>query len=256
MARKDVFVIANWKMHPGTLQEARKLFSGVARRVSRIHRTRIVVCPPLLYLSDLARGYRGTKVRFGAQDVSRESGVGAHTGEVSAVILKRAGADYAIVGHSERRAAGENSEVVSAKVRAALNAGLVPVLCIGEEERDHEGKYFLQLERELLASLDDVPRTRAHRLIIAYEPVWAIGKRAQSAVTPRALHETVIFIRKVLSKKYGRAIGMKIPILYGGSVEGTNAGGLIREGVVGGFLVGHASLVVRDFIAIVDAVET
>ncbi|MCI0619937.1 triose-phosphate isomerase [Candidatus Wolfebacteria bacterium] len=253
MARRGRLVVANWKMHPGALQEARRLFSSIARRIRRVRGVQVVVCPPALYLSELVRSYRGANIRFGAQDVSWHAGIGAYTGELSAMMLKRIGAGHVIVGHSERRAMGESDKTVSTKVKAALDAGLAPILCVGEEERDHEGGYLSQLEWQLTASLDGVPRTQASRLVVAYEPVWAIGKRAQSAVTPRLLHETVIFVKKILSKKYGRVVGMKVPILYGGSVEGTNAGALSREGAVDGFLVGHASLSVRDFVSIVKA---
>ena len=238
-------------MYPKTLREAKKLFNGIARRVSRTRGATIVVCPPLPYLEELKRTYRGTKIRFGAQDVSLHEKEGAHTGEVSASMLKNLGAQYAIVGHSERRAMGETDDIVAAKVRAALKAGLVPLICIGERERDREGKYFSWLERELAASLGAVSRAHARRLVIAYEPIWAIGKTARGAMKPQEVHEMIIFIKKVLSKHYGRKLGMRVPILYGGSVEPGNVLGLMRDGAADGFLVGHASIAPRDFAAIV-----
>jgi len=251
MAVKKRLVVANWKMHPGTLVEARRLFSSIARKVARVRNATVVICPPTLFLSELAVGYSGTTILFGAQDISTEIKEGSFTGEVSGAMLKRAGATYVIVGHSERRTRGETNEVVAEKMASSLASGLTPVLCVGEHQRDSEGHYLKQLEHELISSLRNVSRQKASRIIVAYEPLWAIGKTSASSVTPDDLHQMSLFIKKVLVKNYGRKIGSGIRILYGGSVEPSNDDGLMQGGGVDGFLVGHASLVADDFVEVV-----
>lgn len=238
-------------MHPTTLVAARRLFRGVTRRVARVRSASVVVCPPMLYLSDLINGYSGSTVLFGAQDISIEQKEGSFTGEVSGTMLKRAGVSYVIVGHSERRARGETDELVAQKVSAALAAGLTPVICVGEKERDEEGHYLRRLEQQIRTSLDGVTRPNAKRMVVAYEPIWAIGKTAADAMTPMKLHEMSLFVKKVLVKKYGRKAGSSIKILYGGSVEPENDDALIAEGGVEGFLVGHASLDAEMFASVV-----
>lgn len=250
MSRAKRLIIANWKMHPGTLTDARKLFRGVSRKVTRIRKSTVVICPPTLYLSDLVSGYGGTTVSFGAQDCSTERTGGSFTGETSPLMLKRLGVQYAIVGHSERRARGETNELIAQKVKAAVTTGLTAVLCVGEEERDTEGTFLKWLEKEVQKSLEGVTRKDTGKLIVAYEPIWAIGKSAANAMTPEEVQHMYLFIRKVLVKKYGRKYGSKIKILYGGSIEPSNSTALLEEGGVDGFLVGHASLDSDDFAAI------
>lgn len=248
MSRAKRLVIANWKMHPKTLAEARTLFRSVARRVARVRSSKIVICPPTLYLSDLVSGYGGTALSFGAQDCSSERDDGSFTGEISPLMLKRLGVEYVILGHSERRARGETDELIAKKVRTAISVGLTAVLCVGELTRDVDAKYLRWLEHETKESLDKVSRKDVRKLIVAYEPVWAIGKTATQAMTPNELHHMYLFIRKVLVKKYGRKYGSGIKILYGGSVEPENDDILMKEGKVDGFLVGHASLKSQDFV--------
>jgi len=250
MNRKKSLVVANWKMNPSTLVEAKRLLKDVARKVSRTRDVSVVLCPPVLYLLDLVKSYKGSIISFGAQDVSRDEKTGAFTGEISSMMLKRLGVIYTIVGHSERRARGETDEVVSQKVLAALAGGLVPIVCVGETQRDGEGQYLGVLERQLAGSLEGLSRQKAGKIIVVYEPLWAIGKTAADSVSPEDLYQMSLFIKKILVKHYGRKIGKSIRILYGGSVEPQNAGSLRRDGGVDGFLVGHASLVSSDFAAI------
>ena len=246
---KKRIVIANWKMNPSTLVEARRLFSAIARRTARIRTAKIIICPPILYLADLVNGYRGTTIMFGAQDISAELKEGSFTGEISGTMLKRLGVSYVIVGHSERRARGETDELVARKVRSAFLSGMIPIVCVGETARDEDGRYLQWLERQINDSLEGITRQKAAKLILAYEPIWAIGKTALHAVSPENLHEMMLFIKKVLVKRYGRKVGSSIRILYGGSVEPANDNILMSEGGVDGFLVGHASLNSNDFIA-------
>lgn len=252
MSRAKRLVVANWKMHPGTLAEARTLFRAVARKAARIRSSSVVICPPTLYLSDLVGGYGGTTVSFGAQDCSTEREEGSFTGEVSPRMLKRLGVSYVITGHSERRSRGETNKIVSKKVKAAITTGLTTILCVGETERDTDGKFLRWFEKEINESLEGVTRKDTNKLIVAYEPIWAIGRSAADAIVPAELHHMSLFIRKVLVKKFGRKYGSTIKILYGGSVEPGNSNVLIDEGGVDGFLVGHASLDSDMFVKILQ----
>ncbi len=160
---------------------------------------------------------------------------------------------YVILGHSERRRDGETNEVVAKKVVTALTSHLVPIVCIGERERDEKGSHFAFLEEQITASLKGIGKARAKNLVIAYEPLWAIGRTYKAALDPYALHETTIFIRKILAKMFGRAIGMSIKILYGGSVESGNVAELMKGTGIAGYLIGHASLDPEELRALIKA---
>lgn len=253
---KRKIVVANWKMHPPSFREAKKIFTAVTRSVSRMKKTQVVVCPSALYLSGLKSSYRGSKVLFGSQDVSHlEEKTGSYTGETSAYQFAGSGVTHTIIGHSERRALGETDTRISQKVSSACAARLSPILCVGERARDDQGDYLVFLRKELQLGLAGVTEKDTRKLIIAYEPLWAIGKSADNAVTPDALRQTVLFIRKTLVDLFGRKHGVRIPILYGGAVEPANAGTLAAVEGVAGFLVGHASLVPKDFTSIVRAID-
>jgi triosephosphate isomerase (TIM) len=172
---------------------------------------------------------------------------GSYTGEVSAPMLASIGTEYVIVGHSERRARGENNEIVNRKVRVALLEGIDVVLCIGEEARDHGGEYLLFLTEELISALSGLKKDSLKHIAIAYEPIWAIGKTSKDAMKPSDMHEMSLFIRKILTDRYDRATALSVPILYGGSVEVENSETLLRGGEIDGFLVGHASLDPESF---------
>ena len=233
-------LVANWKNHPASLEEARSLLKEMSKRRELYKKLSLFIAPPMPYfqaVSDKAGGF----LKLAAQDVSLV-GKGSCTGVVSLDILKSFGVRLAIIGHSEHRAMGESSEMVSLKVRAALRAGIVPLVCVGEKERDKDGDHFGLLREEIKASLAGVSKQAASSLIIAYEPVWVIGKSAKDALPPGDLAQSAIFIKKVLSDLYGRNTADRIPIVYGGSVEPANAGALAKETGVAGFLVGHASL--------------
>lgn len=244
--RKKKLIVANWKMNPGTLAEARVLFRKTKQAGSRLERVDTVLCPPFPYLGAFAHGGT-TRVALGAQDVFWQNG-GRATGEVSPEMLRDLGVSSVIIGHSERRALGETDEIVSKKVKAALAEGLRPILCIGERERDEDARYFEVLKNQLNASLSGIQRRFLSELVIAYEPLWAIGKSARDAMNPRAIQETEIFIRKVLTDLFGAENARESRILYGGSVEEANTKAILTDGGVGGLLVGHASLDAEGFI--------
>jgi triosephosphate isomerase len=244
-------VVANWKMEPDTLREALSLFRVTKKLAEQYKKVAIVVSPPSVYLGIFSTRETG-RLALGGQDIFWEK-AGAYTGEINARMFSHLGIMYAIIGHSERRAMGESDEIVSKKIKASLSERITPILCVGERERDTHGNYLGVLKNQLKNSLAKIRRQDVRNIVIAYEPVWAIGRTARGAITPRNLHEMVIFLRKVLADIYGRDTAHAVRIIYGGSVEESNAESLIKEGMISGFLVGHASLEPRKFKIILEA---
>ena len=249
MAR--TLLVLNWKMNPERLVDAETLFTATKRIAHSSRGVGMVVCPPTLFLGALRKKYDG-EVLLGAQDVYHNM-KGSHTGSISPDMLSSLNVKYVIVGHSERRRDGETDALVSQKASAAIASHLTPIICIGEHERSENGDHFAHIESQLIASLKGIPKAKAKNIVIAYEPLWAIGKMYSGAIGPLALQETVIFIRKILTKIFGRSVGMTIPVLYGGSVESKNIAELLRGSKVSGFLIGHASLDADELRAIVRA---
>jgi triosephosphate isomerase len=211
----------------------------------------VVLCPPFTALSEVAHRCAGTPVRVAAQNMHAEA-EGAFTGEVSAAMLLDAGAWGVVLGHSERRQLfGETDEALAAKVPAALGAGLVPILCVGETEAERDGaETEVVLRRQLVADLERVAAERLGELVIAYEPIWAIGTGRTASL--EQAQEAIGFIRSLLAERDAAAAGA-VRILYGGSVKPANAAELLALPDVDGALVGGASLDPRDFLAIVSA---
>ena len=234
-----MLIVANWKAYVEELSRAKDLFA-LAKRLATKYKIDIVLAPPAPFLGLLASGNR-SNVAFAAQDLSLTTG-GAETGESTARAFSAAGATYAIVGHSERRAKGETNEMVAEKLAHALAQGLEPILCVGERERDSDGRYLSFVREELSAAFEPLsPKDRA-KVTIAYEPVWAIGKTAAFAITATELGEMVLYIRKVLAELLPGKSSAKARILYGGSVEPENARDLAAASAVDGMLIGHASV--------------
>jgi len=167
------------------------------------------------------------------------------TGEISGGMLKKEGEGYVIVGHSERREMGEIDEMIAKKVSSAIKAGLKPILCIGEKTRDDHGEYLHFLRNQIINSLGKLSKKQLAKLVIAYEPVWAIGQ--EEAMKTEDIHITTIFIKKVLTEVFKDKAVLNIPILYGGSVSHLNASEIIKAGEVQGLLVGRESLNARKF---------
>ena len=245
MKKEKKLIVANWKMNPSTLKEAGMLFIKTKRTASRIEKVETVICPPYPYLGMFAHG-ETTRVSLGAQDVFWANSARA-TGEISPQMLQDIGVSYCIVGHSERRALGETDDIISKKLKAVLAEGLTPIVCVGEKERDAEGRYFDTLKRQITASFVGTTKAQFRDIAIAYEPLWAIGKSAREAMEPRVIREMAIFIQKVLSDIYGEETAGFPRILYGGSAEEGNTASILSEGGVSGLLVGHASLDAERF---------
>ncbi|MBI4118069.1 MAG: triosephosphate isomerase [Parcubacteria group bacterium] len=256
MAQNKV-IVANWKMNPASVGEAVKLFAAIQRTAKDLRRTQAIVCSPSIFLQALSKRLKTAKCVLGAQNVFWEPD-GAFTGETSLPQLERFDVGFVIVGHSERRSLGETDDVVAKKVRACLVRNFTPILCIGERVRDVDGDYLSFVRGELVKSLEGISAERLSRIVIAYEPVWAVGPEAKAADTPHAFFEMSVFIRKTLVDMFGRkhkTMIMGIPILYGGSVDEDNAEGFLKEGNAAGLLVGRASLDAKQFSLILKIAE-
>ncbi len=246
-------IIGNWKMNPLTLKEAEKLFSGVAKGMSSIKKTEVVICPPFLYLERLKK-IRTSKIKLGAQD-SFWGEVGAYTGEVSGEMLYNVGVRYVILGHSERRTIGENNQDINKKIKGALTSSLVPILCVGESVRDEEHSYFNLVKTQLEECLIGISKNSISKVIIAYEPVWALSSTLnRKDATSADSREMVIFIRKILSDKFGAEAGT-VRIIYGGGVNERDTEDFLKNGGVDGLLPGRASLDAKKFLNIIKIAE-
>lgn len=244
-------LVANWKNHPSSLLEAQKLLKDLGKLRLLYKKLSLFIAPPLPYMESVASKAKGF-AHLASQDLFIDKGT--YTGETTLEVLRSFGVKLAILGHSERRALGETSEMVAKKVQAALKAGIVPLVCIGEKTHDADGEHFEYIRNELKVSLGNLTKQSAAKIVVAYEPAWAIGKTAVDALPPAELAQSVVFLKKVLADLYGRSVAEKIPILYGGSVEPDNAGELMRNTSVRGFLVGHASINHRSFESIARAI--
>ena len=243
MKKNTKVLIANWKMAPETPEIAHEIFGAVKRKMAKTKRVEVIICPPYLYVENFVQKVgNGRRFSIGAQDVFWETGSQAFTGQVNAPMLKAAGAKYVIIGHSERRQFGETDSMVNKKVLSALKAGLTPILCVGEKERDPQINYLEFLKNQIKSALLGVKRANLANLIIAYEPVWAISTFQKGSVAPSDLHEAIIFVRKALADLYDRESAMALRVVYGGSVNEENAEALLKGGEADGLLVGKASL--------------
>jgi triosephosphate isomerase len=178
--------------------------------------------------------------------------LGSFTGEVSFSMLYQLGVRFVIVGHSERRKMGETDELVNRKVKSVVNGGMSAIVCVGETTRDHNGDYLELIKKQIHIALTDIPKKLLSQVVIAYEPIWAIG--ATVAMSPRDLHEMSIYIKKILNDMFSIASD-EIRIIYGGAVDTVNTENLITEGNVSGFLIGRQSLVPKDFVEIMRLVD-
>lgn len=248
MKHTNALVVANWKLNPTTLAEAKKLYNEVRRKLKKDNPTTIVVSPPFLYIPELAKTLKKEGIKLGAQDIFYEE-VGPFTGEISAGQLIDFGVSYVIVGHSERRALGETDEQVNRKIQALIKRRLTPVVCIGEKVRDEQGSFFNHIETQIKKLANGFLSKDITKIVIAYEPIWAIG--TGKTATAEDVKEMQLFIVSTLTKLYDRKTAEKVTILYGGSVKASIAKELYEQGGMSGFLVGGASLNAEEFVNIV-----
>lgn len=247
---RQPLIAANWKMYK-TLEEARDFVRRFPEEISRVSGVESVICAPFIALADLSRLIEQTPVVLGAQNMYCER-EGPFTGEISPLMLREVGVRYVILGHSERRHLfGEDDELVGKKVASALEFGLTPILCVGENLQQKEaGQTEAVLQRQLLAGLGRLEEGPP-RLVIAYEPVWAIGTGKAASAEDAA--SAAAFVRSLLREKWGEA-EEKIRLLYGGSVKGDNIGDFTSCEHIDGALVGGSSLKEKEFAAIVRSV--
>jgi triosephosphate isomerase len=248
MPRKKLMA-ANWKMFK-TPQQTQAFFADFLPLVAGHERDEIAVCPPFVDLPAAVEAARGSQVFIGAQDMYWQ-GEGAFTGEISTSMLQAVGCTHVIIGHSERRQFfGETDDTVNLKLKAALEAGLIPIVCVGEvlEERE-AGLTDDVLRRQCLRAFHTLSAKKAGKLVVAYEPVWAIG--TGKTATPELASQAHQLIRSEAAKAFGDDFAANLRILYGGSVKPENAQALMSEEEIDGALVGGASLDPKSFAAIV-----
>lgn len=242
-------IAGNWKMNKGPA-EAAELINELKPLVKEARAT-VVVCVPAVDIIAAKKAVKGSKIKVGAQNVHfKESG--AFTGELSASMLKEAGAEYVIIGHSERRQYfGETDETVNLRVKAAVAGGLIPIICVGEKKEQREAGYTDALVAyQTLIALTGLTEEEIKKVIIAYEPVWAIGTGLTA--TDEQANETIGVIREALRARYGKRVSEKVRIQYGGSMNPKNVKGLMAQPQIDGGLIGGASLKAEDFAQVVN----
>ncbi|PJA84609.1 MAG: triose-phosphate isomerase [Candidatus Nealsonbacteria bacterium CG_4_9_14_3_um_filter_37_13] len=251
-------IVANWKCNPPTLKEAKLLFERVEKGLKDIKDVEVVICPPFVYLPTLYVHHQvmniKLNIKLGAQDCFWEQ-KGAFTGEVSPTMLKDLGCEYVIIGHSERRKyLNETDGMVNKKLKAALLVGLKPILCVGSKKRGEKGAK--EMKAQLERALAGIKKSELKNIIITYEPIWAISTTKGSIVaTPENTKEGKIFLRRNLTKLFGKTIAQKVKIIYGGSVDSTNIEDFIKVAQMDGVLIGAASLRFDDFMAAVKTID-
>lgn len=243
-------IVANWKMNPHSKKEAEIIFKNISNSTKNLKNVEVIVCPPFPYLY-LKEKIINKKLKLGSQDVFFEQ-EGPYTGEVSIKMLKNLGVEYVIIGHSERRMMGDTNNIVNKKILITLKSKINPIFCIGENVRDANGFYLSFIKEQIEEGLKGVIKSQIKNIIIAYEPVWAIGENAKREATPSEFLEIKIFIKKVIADIYDIKTAHEIRIIYGGSVHPMNASMFIKEGGALGLLVGRDSLSPNKFSEIIN----
>lgn len=233
-----------------TVGETVELITQLKQKLSDVKNREILVCPPFTSLVVSKEVIKNSNIKLGAQNMYFEKS-GAYTGEVSPVMLKDVGAEYVIIGHSERRQYfGESDESVNKKMKVAFENSIMPIVCVGETLQQREkNETFPVIEKQIKVGVAGLSEERSKKLVIAYEPVWAIG--TGKTATPQQAEEVHAFIRKLYSEMYGKDAAESVRILYGGSVKPDNVSEIMRQPDIDGALVGGASLKADDFIKLV-----
>ncbi|KKQ91111.1 MAG: Triosephosphate isomerase [Candidatus Azambacteria bacterium GW2011_GWA2_39_10] len=245
MAKK--YIIANWKMNPSSSEEALRLIKNTMT-VQLPKNIELIIAPPFIYLYLVKKNFKN-EIKLAAQNVGWFER-GAFTGEISGLMLKNIGCDYVIIGHSERRhKIGETDEMINLKLKAAFKAGLNPILAVGEKERGDD--IIKVINSQIKSDLDGIETSEISKLIIAYEPVWAIGTGLSD--TPDHALSSALLIRKIIGNLYTPDFAIDLPVLYGGSVTAENAADFIGQTGINGALVGGASLNIEEFLKIIKS---
>ena len=233
-------LIANWKLAPENYAKAESLAKATAKSAKTYKKSiETIVCAPSIYLMALSKALK-TSLVLGGQTVSSFTD-GGHTGDTAASMLRAAGATYCIVGHSEVRAAGVTNTDTNTQIHHLHSAKITPILCVGETERDAQGFYLSSIKDQIEMALAGVSAAQLKKLVIAYEPVWAIGKSAVREATPEECREMIIYIRKIIATLYDIKLATQITVIYGGSVNEQNADIFLSQGDAQGLLVGRVS---------------
>lgn len=246
--RKKV-IAGNWKMNMN-LHQSQKLVSEIINGLGKNNKAEVIVCPPFTSLSEVNNLLKGTRIKLGAQNMYYEES-GAYTGEISADMLKSVGCEYVILGHSERRVIfNESDELINKKILTALSKGLKPIFCVGEllEQRE-SGNTMQVVARQIENGLVGVTPDQMKNILIAYEPVWAIG--TGKTATPEQAQEVHSFIRGLVAKEFSVTVAENLIIQYGGSVKPDNSGELLSQKDIDGALVGGACLKADSFLGII-----
>lgn len=245
-------IVANWKCNPVTFKEAKYLLISIQKIKSLARNLEVVVCPPFVYLSGLQNKFKNFKL--GAQNCFWEE-KGAFTGEVSAKMLKDIGCKYVIVGHSERRRYFlETYEIINKKLKIAIENKLKPILCVGETQEERtKGLVAKILNSQINIALRGIKAKDGKQIIIAYEPVWAIG--TGNNCLPKDAQQVRLLIKKIITQKFSRVLANRLAILYGGSVNSSNGVYYIKEAGFQGLLVGGASLDPKEFIRLLNSIQ-
>ena len=243
-------IAGNWKMNNNSAESV-ELVSQLKEMISGVKEVEVVVAPPYTALGSVAAAIKGSTILLSAQNIFWEE-KGAFTGEVSPAMLKDIGCQYTIIGHSERRQYfGETNETVNKRLKAALNASLIPIVCVGETLEEREaGKTLAIIEQQVKEGLEGLSSGEMEKVVVAYEPVWAIG--TGKTATPEQAQEVHQFIRKVLAQVFNNGVAEGTRILYGGSVKPDNVDQLMSQKDIDGALVGGASLKADSFARIVQ----
>lgn len=252
MKKQPPLIIGNWKMNPRDSKSAVSLVKELGTLQKKQNHATVVIAPPIIYLAEVSKLAKKYNLSLAVQNIHK-SLLGAFTGEHSLPMVLEYGVKYVILGHSERRASGESDADITGKIEATLKAKCQPIVCIGEKERDGQGNFFLLIEEQIKNIFTNIPKARFKDIILAYEPIWAIGTGATATVED--VVEMQIFIQKTIAKYFGRASVAPVRIIYGGSVKPDNAKELFESKVIDGFLVGGASLNAGDFNSIINATK-
>ena len=249
---RGTLVAGNWKMN-GSLDSIRSLVEGIKQGLDSVRSAGVAVCPPAIYIPEVARMVEGTRIGLGSQNICDQD-QGAFTGEIAGSMLKEYDCRYAIIGHSERRSLyGETDALVARRFAAARRAGLTPILCVGEQLQERESDITEQVVGRQLDAVVELEGIEAFAdAVVAYEPVWAIG--TGKTATPQQAQDVHAFIRTRLAE-LDSTIAENLIIQYGGSVKGANAGELFSQPDIDGGLIGGASLQVEEFLAICQAAD-